>query len=135
MAYRIVEDKLPDVPCADWEPDPVNISADEALASDRTEDEHDDAQDWLREALADGEMLASDVLREGRSNGYSEKAIRKAFKAIGAKRRREGFGRGGTWYWWLPSRIDAPTGPIDAIDAQPPKEGNNANNGQEWGDV
>ena len=128
LAYRIVEGKLPNVPCVNWEPDPVDISADDALASDDAGDGHDDAQDWLREALADGEMRAADVLKQGRSNGYSDKALRKAFKAIGAQRRREGFGRGGTWYWSLPDSIDA-------IDAQSENEGNNGNNGQEWGAI
>ena len=111
LAYKVEPHAENDAPAIAWEPDPVDISADDALATDRTEDERDDAEEWLREALADGEMPAADVLNQGRSNAYSEKAIRKAFKAIGAERRREGFGRGGTWYWSLPAAPDDPAGP------------------------
>lgn len=135
LAYAVEPNGDAGIPVIAWEPDPVNISADDALATDRTEDEGDDAGDWLREALADGEMPAAEVLKQGRSNGYSEKALRKAFKAIGAERRREGFGPGGTWYCSLPSDIDAPTGPIGAIDAQGQNGGNNGNNGASWGAV
>jgi hypothetical protein len=31
-----------------------------------------------------------------------------AFKAIGATRRREGFGRGGTWYWSVSGPMSGP---------------------------
>jgi archaellum biogenesis ATPase FlaH len=134
LAYSVESNGENGDPIVMWESDPVEISADDALATDRTEDEHDDAEEWLREALADGEMPAAEVLKEGRSNGYTDKAIRKAFKAIGAGRRREGFGSGGTWYWSLPTTIDIPASHIGAIDSHTQKEDNNANNGQEWGE-
>jgi len=115
--------------------DLTRLGVELAAHGDRPQDDGDNANGWLRQALADGELPAADVLKEGRANGYSQKAVRKAFKALGGERRREGFGRGGPWLWWLPSGIDGPIVAIDAIDSDPANNGNNANNGQEWGEV
>ena len=114
LAYEIRSAESGETAVVAWEPDPVEVSADEALGSDRGHaDDGEDAASWLREALNDGELPAAEVLRQGRANGFTDKATRKAFKSIGGTRRREGFGPGGIWYWKLPEPIDAP---IDSID-------------------
>ena len=136
MAYTIEAIGPCDAPVVAWEPDPVELSADDALAAEQggTED-GDDAKGWLREALADGEMPAADVLRQARTNGFTDKATRKAFKAIRGERRRDGFGPGGVWYWRLADTIGAP---IDAIGSHSEGTGNNGNNGDaanDWGEL
>ena len=134
LAYSIESDGTGSDPVVVWEPEPVSLTADDALAADRAVDDSGGAGDWLREALGDGKMPAADVLRQGRSNGFSDKALRRAFKAIGGRPRREGFGAGGTWYWSLPEPIDALETPIDVIHAPSPETGNNAINGSNGGD-
>jgi len=131
MAYTIEPAEHGGAAVVKWEPDPVELSADEALGSDRGHaDDGEDAASWLREALNDGELPAAEVLRQGRANGFTDKATRKAFKSIGGTRRREGFGPGGIWYWKLPDPIG---GPIDSIGPPFPDGGiygiNGGNNG------
>ena len=91
-----------------WEPDPVSITADEAMQADLGKGEKkdgDQAQVWLREALQEGPMPAADVLAQGRANGFSEKLVRLAFHDLGCQRKKSDF-KGG-WLWWLPSGEDA----------------------------
>ena len=136
MAFTIEATESGGAAVVAWEPDPVELSVDDALGPNRGNgDDGDDAASWLREALSDGELPAADVLRQARTNAYTDKATRRAFKTIGAMRRREGFGPGGTWYWSMPDPIDDP---IVGIDAPLPDGGNNANNGgndDEWGEL
>ncbi len=127
MAYTIEPAEGGGAAVVTWELDPVELSADDALQSDRGHtDDGDDAASWLREALDDGRLPATVVHRQGRANGFSDKAMRKALKALGGATRREGYGADGTWYWSIPDPIG---GPIDGIDSPVPDGGNNANNG------
>jgi putative DNA primase/helicase len=116
------------IPRVVWEPEPVNVPVDDALTAGtgrNHQDDGDDAADFLREALADSEQPAADILKQGCANGFTQKAVRKAFRALGGRRRRVGFGSGGAWYWSLPGAIVASIG---AIDAQPTGRGKNGNN-------
>ena len=112
LAYRIEPLGVDGCPAVAWEPDPVNVSADDALAGDRDEGggrtERDDAADWLRDLLAPGPRPARDVERDARDAGYSIATVRRAKAAIGVVSRKPAFG--GPWEWTLP-----------AEDAQPPK--------------
>lgn len=102
MAYRIESAGPDSAPRVVWEPDPVDVDIDDALARDSDgANDAGDAADWLREALADGELPATEVLKQGRDNGITDKALRNALKSIGGRRRREGFGKGGMWFWSL----------------------------------
>jgi putative DNA primase/helicase len=112
LAYRIEPLGVDGCPAVAWEPDAVNVSADDALASDRDEDggrtERDDAAGWLRDLLAHGPRPARDVERDARDAGYSIATVRRAKAAIGVVSRKPAFG--GPWEWTLPAQ-----------DAQPPK--------------
>jgi hypothetical protein len=112
LAYRIEPTGVDGCPVVAWEPDPVNVSADDALAGDRNEGgdrtEHDDAAGWLRNLLAHGPRPARDVERDARDAGYSIATVRRAKAAIGVVSRKPAFG--GPWEWALPAQ-----------DAQPPK--------------
>jgi hypothetical protein len=98
MAY-FLEPAANGVPIVGWEPEPIDLSADEADAED--DNDSDQAQEWLREALKDGPMPAQTVLDQGKANGFANKAVRQAFHDLRGKRKKSDF-RGG-WVWWLPS--------------------------------
>jgi putative DNA primase/helicase len=104
LAYRIEPLGVDGCPAVAWEPDPVSVSADDALAGDREggggRSERDDAADWLRDLLGHGPRPARDVEREAREAGYSIATVRRAKAAIGVVSRKPGFG--GPWEWTLP---------------------------------
>ncbi len=112
LAYRIEPLGVDGCPAVAWEPDAVNVSADDALAGDRDEGggrtERDDAAEWLADLLVHGPRPARDVERDARDAGYSIATVRRAKAAIGVVSRKPAFG--GPWEWTLPAQ-----------DAQPPK--------------
>jgi len=120
MAYRIESAGPSGAPVVVWEPDPVNVSVDDALTAeyggsgDRTDREQ--AADWLRIALADGRMYSTQVFEQARENGHTVKTIRRAFKDMGGKPAKSGYDTG--WFWELPGE-DGQT----VEDAQPPDVG------------
>lgn len=89
-----------------WEPDPVLVSADEALAPPETDNERterDEAIDWLRDVLADGPLLANDVRRQATKAGFSWATVRRAKDALGIQPSKTGFNGG--WEWALPKAL------------------------------
>jgi hypothetical protein len=103
LAYRVQVDGT-GRPLLAWESDPVNISADQLLTSRGSEEERsarEEAKDFLREFLADGPRGSPEVFRAGKALGHSEKTLRRAFRTIGGKPLKEGFGAG--WTWGLPA--------------------------------
>ena len=102
-----------------WEDAPIEMTADDALAREHAKDgKRDDAADFLRDLLADGEMPAKEVLAAGRDKGFGQKAMSSALARLGGTKKRDGFGPGGCWRWSLPA-------PIDGIGAPSEKEGIN----------
>jgi hypothetical protein len=102
LAYRIEPVGAGGCPVVTWEPDPVNVSADDALAADRGDDERterDDAAEWLRDYLGDGPKLARDVLTESKAAGFSKRTIDRAKRVACVRTRKEAFGGG--WVWAL----------------------------------
>ena len=103
LAYRIQPLGADGCPAVAWEPDPVSMSADDALAGDRGEGdgrtERDDAGEWLRDLLARAPRPALEVEKEARDAGYSVATVRRAKAAIGAVSRKPAFG--GPWEWAL----------------------------------
>lgn len=62
----------------------------------------DDAAEFLRAFLAEREHPAGDVLRTARTQGISERTLRRAGKRLGVLRRHEGQpGTAGRWLWSL----------------------------------
>jgi hypothetical protein len=103
LAYRIESVEADGCPVVAWEPEPVSLSADDALSNrdaggGRTERE--DVAEWLTELLAGGPRPACDVEREARAAGHSMATVRRAKAAIGVKSRKCAFGGG--WEWALP---------------------------------
>lgn len=106
MAYKIVDG------CIHWEASPVEMTADDFLqreAAQATESQssksvRNEAAEWLRQALADGEKPAKELLEDAKENGHTEKTIRRAFKEMGGKPRKSGFSKG--WVWSLTDHIE-----------------------------
>jgi hypothetical protein len=81
-----------------WSSDPVRISADEALAAAAKKVTFG-AVDFLQQALSEGPMDQTEIVRRGREAGFSEKNLRTAREKLGVTPRKEGFGAGGRWVW------------------------------------
>jgi putative DNA primase/helicase len=120
LAYRLLQTIVGDNIVASyvhWEDTPVTISADQALgaaesAGSRTTKE--EATDFLRDILGQGEVPAEEVQQAARRAGITPKPLRSAREALKVKSRREGFGPGAVWYWSLPNGPLMPSPPIDA---------------------
>ncbi len=104
LAYRIEPLGVDVGPVVAWESDPVNVSADEALAGGRDDGgrrtERDDAADWLRDLLAHGPRPARSAEQDARDAGYSIATVRRAKAALGVVSRKPTFD--GPWEWTLP---------------------------------
>ena len=105
LAYRVESHpETPSIGVICWEPEPVMMTADEALAADRAGDgtasDRDQATDWLRDLLRDGPAKSTDVLSQARANGFSERTIRRAYSHMGGKPKKVAFTGG--WEWPLP---------------------------------
>lgn len=124
LAYRIEPLGVDGCPAVAWEPDAVNVSADDALASDRDEGggrtERDDAAEWLADLLAHGPRSARDVERDARDAGYSIATVRRAKAAIGVVSRKPAFG--GPWEWTLPVQDAQPQKMLTEDAHTPPSE-------------
>jgi putative DNA primase/helicase len=102
-------------PMVAWEPDPVTISADEAMrpTNDEERTATDEAMEWLRDILAGGPMPASEAHKQARQAGISDKALRTARERLSIRSIKEGgpFGTGEQrWIWCLPAE--------DALNAE-----------------
>jgi len=115
LAYRVTGNGA--APRIDWEPEPVQVTADQALATPEDESHRtatDEAEEFLRDVLACGPVKAADVQREARQAGISDKALRCARERLGIKPRKRDFAGG--WFWGMPSQ-DALLAPQDAQGA------------------
>ncbi|RMG39739.1 MAG: hypothetical protein D6725_04685 [Planctomycetota bacterium] len=115
LAFRIVGEPGK-VARVVWDETPIDMTADEALAAEHdapARHKRNAAAQWLQERLANGPVPVENILEEARGCGFSEKTIRRAGKALGLRRRKDGFDGG--WVWSLP---DAPTGD-DGSDRDP----------------
>lgn len=62
-----------------------------------------EAEDWLRNLLANGSVPARDALKAARSDGMSQRTIERARKSTGViAERTGGIGGAGLWVWRLP---------------------------------
>jgi putative DNA primase/helicase len=91
-----------------WEADPVTITADQALqaADDRGGGGGPgaDAEEFFRNALADGPIAVKDLQAEAKQAGLSWATVRRAKDRLGVVAQRESHGRdgGGRWTWAMP---------------------------------
>lgn len=102
--------------------DAIAGSARELLGQAETLEDPEDkaawqeARDWLHEVLADGPRKASEVQREAKAAGLTEKSLRTARERLGIRPIKEKFSLNGAWHWRLPGSEKMPS---DDEDAQP----------------
>ncbi len=76
-------------PCIVWAAEPVSISAEQAMGSRTTRpgpspDERDEAEQFLRDALADGPRLAKEIEDEAKqARGIAKRTLDRARKVVG----------------------------------------------------
>ena len=86
-----------------WEPDAVEVSADEALSiRDDYQPERDEAKKWLLEELGHGTTQVADLQQQAKLAGHSWRTVQRAKSELKVTARRSGFGKSGTWSWHLP---------------------------------
>jgi len=108
LAYKVIEKIAPApvfeaYPAIEWEPWPVTMTADEALAqkSDgRKSDALEQAKSLLEEMLGWGPCKQQDIEQRAAAKGISEKSLRNAKKALYVKSERAS----GHWWWLLPGQ-------------------------------
>jgi hypothetical protein len=61
-------------------------------------------EDFVRELLRAGEMLAAEVQAAARKNSIPERMLTRVKARLGVKSRREGFGPKAVYYWYLPDK-------------------------------
>ena len=100
MAYAI-QATTDNVPYVAWEREPVTITAEEALTEEpaANKTEREDAVAWLRDALAEGPMDATELRKAAEASGVAWRTLGRAKKDAGAISRKKGFGNG--WEWVL----------------------------------
>lgn len=113
LAYRIAG-LAGEAAHVEWEPEPVRgVEADTLLGAEAPEDraERRDADELLRELLAEGERPSLELFKAARANGVSERTLHRAKRRLGIKARREGVPgkKGGRWYWFLPGSEWSPS--------------------------
>lgn len=70
-----------------------------------------EAEEWLRDMLADGPVSSTDIAKEAAKAGFRERALKRAKSSLGVKAQRHGFGREGQWQWYIP-QVRAATVPV-----------------------
>lgn len=86
-----------------WHPEPVTISADEAMAitiNDDAKGARDEAADWIEMALAKGPVKAIQLIEEAKENGITKRTLVRAKQELGVLSRKRAFD--GAWEWELP---------------------------------
>jgi hypothetical protein len=90
-----------------WNLEPILTTADTAMAADiagtRTKTEKAEAMEFLQAVLASGPMPVKEVLRLAGEAALTPKVIRAAREALGVSVVHDGFGKGSSWWWSLPT--------------------------------
>lgn len=97
LAYRVFADG--DAVMIEWEPDPVQIDAQDALAPDvpdRERPERDEAVEWLRDQLGNGPVTVKDLKKEAIAAGVAWRTLERAKVSAGVRARKRGMGG---WIW------------------------------------
>jgi hypothetical protein len=106
-----------EAPYVNWDDEPVDITADEALqaASGGHKDNRiDDAKNWLREFLTKDPKPADEVKKAAAQQDISVGTLKRAKKSLRVVSFRSGFGEGSVWQWGLPKQWGLPTKRIRA---------------------
>jgi KaiC/GvpD/RAD55 family RecA-like ATPase len=85
-----------------WSDTPVTITADEVMAQTTPEESSAlrEAQEWLRDALADGPVWSKDIQKQAKENGIAVSTLRRARESLAVKTSKRP-GENGIWDWEL----------------------------------
>ena len=111
LAFRIeTQDSQPRL---DWASGAVSLDANSILNIEDREDhsERKDAEEWLREYLADGPIGAREAIRAANDVGITKSTLWRAANSLRVAKRKLG-GRGAGWEWSLQESKNS--GPADA---------------------
>ncbi len=96
LAYRIEVLSGETVPSVTWESEPVNVRLEDVLPTQGQPGPDPEAQreaeDFLRQALADGPRPAADVIRDASGLGISRRTLYRARKGVGVRADPERYG-------------------------------------------
>ena len=86
----------------EWEKEPVNITADEAMRIDleARNGELDKAKQFLIDLLANGPLPQSDIVQQYQGLGFAERTINRAKNELAIKSKKSGIEGG--WIWSIP---------------------------------
>lgn len=124
LAYTMetVDTSAGSQPVIAWEPEPVTVTADEALAVEASEGrtEREEATAWLCDYLAAGPKTAREVQAAARDAGLTLATVRRAKDALGVRTTKTRFDGG--WEWALPAKLlkgsqDAHQNNVSTFDA------------------
>lgn len=84
-----------------WSDEEVTVTADEAMSpnSDENKSALDEAIDFLKDILKDGEECANDIIKWAEENNISKSTLLRAKKALGVKISRKGYGKDSKSVW------------------------------------
>ena len=95
----------------EWQSEPVDMTADEALAREQADSEQgsalDEAKAWLQDYLSSGPKAGGAVQAAAKATGISNRTLSRAKKNLGVKNAPDGFG--GPWVWSLPESPESDT--------------------------
>jgi hypothetical protein len=92
-----------------------------AVASEEDRLLLDEAMDFLRAELSDGQRHpVADLFREARKVGITDRTLQRARKRLGAETEKAGFGGG--WEWWLPKMPSETSKPAFLHEGSSPGE-------------
>jgi putative DNA primase/helicase len=100
LAFRIhTQDALPRI---DWETGAVAVTANDVLNIEYREDhsERKEAEQWLRDYLADGPVSASEAMKAAYAVGITRTTLWRAARVLSVVKHKLG-GRGAGWEWSL----------------------------------
>ena len=97
-----------------WEPEPIDLTADEAIAANKMKFEDGrkaktaSIKEFLRDILASGPVLQKIVVERGAARGFSLDQLRRARDPIGARSfKRRGKNLDSPWMWALLEHVPA----------------------------
>lgn len=106
FAYQ-VEEMENEAPAVVWEPDAVDVPADEAMADGAGEDKTGEAMDFLLRELAGGRVEINTLKSLAKNARYAWRTIRRASDELSIVKEKVGF-KNANWYWSLPPGTTTP---------------------------
>ncbi|MCP3916172.1 MAG: AAA family ATPase [bacterium] len=97
-----------------WEPEPVSMTADQALAEEAAtvgEGRNTQAEDFVRATLEEGAVLSKELFERAAADGFSKSEVRSALRTVGAKGTPREFQ--GPWEYSLRRETHGKTGKSD----------------------